>query len=173
MNVKNNRRRRESQEKIEKAFIELIQTREIQEIAVADIIRMTGLNRSTFYANYLDIYDLADKIRKKLEEDFSSMFTEASDDNEQNGSLKMFRHIYENQIFYKTYFKLQYDESQKISIYDRNVAIRYGLEENIEYHIEFFRNGLNAIIKMWLDGGCAETPEEMSEIIKQEHRNKW
>ena len=117
MNVKNNRRRRESQEKIEKAFIELIQTREIQEIAVADIIRMTGLNRSTFYANYLDIYDLADKIRKKLEEDFSSMFTEASDDNEQNGSLKMFRHIYENQIFYKTYFKLQYDERQKISMW--------------------------------------------------------
>ncbi|MBQ9943902.1 MAG: TetR/AcrR family transcriptional regulator [Clostridia bacterium] len=170
MNVKNNRRRRESQEKIEKAFIELIQTREIQEIAVADIIRMTGLNRSTFYANYLDIYDLADKIRKKLEEDFSSMFTEASDDNEQNGSLKMFRHIYENQIFYKTYFKLQYDERQKISIYDRNVAIRDGLEENIEYHIEFFRHGLNAIIKMWLAGGCRETPEQMVDILKREYR---
>lgn len=170
MNVKNNRRRRESQEKIEKAFIELIQTREIQEIAVADIIRMTGLNRSTFYANYLDIYDLADKIRKKLEEDFSSMFTEASDDNEQNGSLKMFRHIYENQIFYKTYFKLQYDESQKISIYDRNLAIRDGLEENIEYHIEFFRHGLNAIIKMWLAGGCRETPEQMVDILKREYR---
>ena len=170
MNVKNNRRRRESQEKIEKAFIELIQTREIQEIAVADIIRMTGLNRSTFYANYLDIYDLADKIRTKLEEDFSSMFTEASDDNEQNGSLKMFRHIYENQIFYKTYFKLQYDECQKISIYDRNVAIRDGLEENIEYHIEFFRHGLNAIIKMWLAGGCRETPEQMVDILKREYR---
>ena len=170
MNVKNNRRRRESQKKIEKAFIELLQTREIQEIAVADIIRMTGLNRSTFYANYLDIYDLADKIRKKLEEDFSSMFTEASDDNEQNGSLKMFRHIYENQIFYKTYFKLQYDESQKISIYDRNVAIRDGLEENIEYHIEFFRHGLNAIIKMWLAGGCRETPEQMVDILKREYR---
>lgn len=170
MNVKNNRRRRESQEKIEKAFIELIQTREIQEIAVADIIRMTGLNRSTFYANYLDIYDLADKIRKKLEEDFSSMFTEASDDNEQNGSLKMFRHIYENQIFYKTYFKLQYDESQRISIYDRNLAIRDGLEENIEYHIEFFRHGLNAIIKMWLAGGCRETPEQMVDILKREYR---
>ncbi len=170
MNVKNNRRRRESQKKIEKAFIELLQTREIQEIAVADIIRMTGLNRSTFYANYLDIYDLADKIRNKLEEDFSSMFTEASDDNEQNGSLKMFRHIYENQIFYKTYFKLQYDESQKISIYDRKVAIRYGLEENIEYHIEFFRHGLNAIIKMWLAGGCRETPEQMVDILKREYR---
>ena len=32
MNVKNNKRRRSSQEKIEKAFIELLQTQEIKEI---------------------------------------------------------------------------------------------------------------------------------------------
>ena len=66
MNVKNNKRRRESQEKIEKVFIELLQTREINDIAVSDIIKMTGLNRSTFYANYIDIFDLADKVREAL-----------------------------------------------------------------------------------------------------------
>lgn len=55
MNVKNNKRRRESQDKIEKAFVELLQTREIKEITVSDIIKLTGLNRSTFYANYIDI----------------------------------------------------------------------------------------------------------------------
>ena len=64
MNVKNNKRRRESQEKIEKAFIELLQTREIKEITVSDIVKNTGLNRSTFYANYIDIFDLADKTRE-------------------------------------------------------------------------------------------------------------
>ena len=57
MNVKNNRRRKASQEKIEKAFIELLQTREIKEITVSDIIKITGLNRSTFYANYIDVYE--------------------------------------------------------------------------------------------------------------------
>ena len=67
MNIKNNKRRRDSQDKIEKAFIELLQTREIKDITVSDLIKMTELNRSTFYANYIDIFDLADKTREKLE----------------------------------------------------------------------------------------------------------
>ena len=65
MNVKNNKRRRESQEKIERAFIELLQTRDIKDITVSDLIKMTELNRSTFYANYMDIFDLADKMCPK------------------------------------------------------------------------------------------------------------
>ena len=73
MNVKNNKRRRESQDKIEKAFLELLQPREIKEITVSDIIKLTGLNRSTFYANYIDIFDLADKTREKLEADFCAV----------------------------------------------------------------------------------------------------
>ena len=74
MNIRNNKRRRESQEKIERAFIELLQTREIKDITVSDLIKTTELNRSTFYANYVDIFDLADKTREKLENDFSDLF---------------------------------------------------------------------------------------------------
>ena len=107
MNVKNNRRRKESQEKIEKAFIELLQTNEIKDITVSDIIKITGLNRSTFYANYIDIFDLADKTREKLETDFSNLFADYDYFNERTGALKMFKHIKENQIFYKTYFHPQ------------------------------------------------------------------
>ena len=58
MNTKNNRRRRESVEKIEKAFVQQLQAKELKSITVADICKETGLNRSTFYANYPDIYDL-------------------------------------------------------------------------------------------------------------------
>ena len=54
MNVKNNRRRRDSQEKIERAMVELLQTREIKDITVSELIKMAGVNRSTFYANYID-----------------------------------------------------------------------------------------------------------------------
>ena len=171
MNTKNNKRKRESVEKIEKAFIELLQEKELKEISVSDICKITGLNRSTFYANFLDIYDLADKLRDKLEEEFSSLFVN-EDDREQNGALKMFTHIKENQIFYKTYFKLGYDEKHKIMIYDVERAKNDFDNKYIDYHIEFFRNGINAIIKMWLNGGCKETPEEMHEILKQEYRGR-
>ena len=172
MNVKNNKRRRESQEKIEKAFVDLLQRRSIQEITVSDIIKQTGLNRSTFYANYIDIFDLADKTRERLEADFSNLFAEYDYFNDRSGAEKMFNHIRENQIFYQTYFKLCYDDKHLISIYDPRRAEQEHIDSNIKYHIEFFRNGLNAIIKLWLAGGCRESPEEMAEVLKTEYRGR-
>ena len=173
MNVKNNKRRRESQEKIEKAFIELLQTREIKEITVSDLIKMTGLNRSTFYANYIDIFDLADKTREKLESDFSNLFAGYDDYYYENiGVEKMFAHIKDNQIFYKTYFKLCYDDKHLITIYDTKRAEKEYVETNLKYHIEFFRNGLNAIIKLWLAGGCQESAKEMADVLKAEYRGR-
>ena len=174
MNTKNNKRRRKSISAIEKAFIELLQTRNFKDITVSDICKLTGLNRSTFYANYVDVYDLADKLRERLEEDFSQQFSA----NEHNaylgtdGALRMFTHIYENQIFYKTYFKLGYDKAQPVLVYDRLRAEQDFQSEHISYHIEFFRAGLNAIIQQWLSGGCKESPETMADIIKAEYRGR-
>ena len=84
----------------------------------------------------------------------------------------MFQHIKEPQIFYKTYFKLCYDDKHLISIYDAKRAEKENMDNNLKYHIEFFRNGLNAIIKLWLAGGCQESPEEMAEILKSEYRGR-
>jgi len=172
MNVKNNKRRRESQQRIEKAFIELLQTNGIKDITVSDIIKAAGLNRSTFYANYLDIFDLADKTRERLESEFSNLFADYDYFNERSGALKMFRHIKENQLFYQTYFRLCYDDKHLISIYDPKRAEQEHISVNLKYHIEFFRNGLNAIIKLWLAGGCKESPEEMAEVLKMEYRGR-
>ena len=172
MNIANNRRRRDSREKIQKAFINLLQDRQMKDITVSDLIKATGLNRSTFYANYLDIYDLADKTRQMLEKDFSALFADYDYMNARDGAEKMFAHIKENQLFYKTYFKLCYDEKFLISTYDPKRAEKEQITQNIRYHIEFFRNGLNAIIKLWLAGGCKESPQEMAEILKQEYRGR-
>ncbi len=171
MNTKNNKRRRESVQKIMKAFVELLQEKEIKEISVSDICKMTGLNRSTFYANFIDIYDLADKLRGTLEEEFSELFSDYDTDKESSGALRMFRHIKENQLFYKTYFKLCYESEHLISIYDVKQAEELD-GKFLKYHIEFFRNGFNAIVKMWLADGCRETPEEMAQILQQEYRGR-
>lgn len=172
MNTVNNKRRRESVEKMERAFVQLLQTEELKNITVSDICKGSGINRSTFYANFLDIYDLADRLRTKLEREFSSLFSDYDYFNERSGALRMFTHIKENQIFYTTYFKLCYDETHKISIYDSRRAEREQIDRNVKYHIEFFRSGLNTIIKMWLADGCRESPEEMADILKSEYRGR-
>ena len=74
MNTPNNKRKKESMERIEKVFIELLQTKELNEISVSDICKRAGLNRTTFYANYTDIYGLADAIRDKLENEAFGLY---------------------------------------------------------------------------------------------------
>ena len=75
-------------------------------------------------------------------------------------------------IFYKTYFKLGFDKNAIIERYDSASASLYYGNDNIEYHIEFFKAGLNAIIKKWLQNNCKESPEEIFNIIKEEYKNK-
>lgn len=173
MNTKNNRRRRESIERIKKVFIELLQTKELHEITVSDICKRCELNRSTFYANYADIYELADKVGEDLEREVDLLYeTETTQSFNSNDYLKLFRHIKENQLVYCTYFKLGYDNQFKLKYYDIHQAKQHFDNQHIEYHIEFFRSGLNAIVKKWLADGCKETPEEMNEIIRSEYRGR-
>ena len=173
MNTKNNKRRKASREKIESIFYELIQTRELNQITVSDICKRAGLNRTTFYVNYADVYALADTVRLSLENAMDEMYREDRERGvNSNDYLRLFRHIAENQMLYKTYFKLGYDQEQKIVRYDTQLAKEHFDNRLVEYHCEFFKGGLNAIIKMWLAGGCRETPEELYEVIQTEYRGR-
>lgn len=173
MNTKNNRRRRDSIRRIERAFIDLLQVRELNEITVSELCKRSGLNRSTFYANYVDIYDLADKIRDHLEEEVTTLYAEEQQRAfNSNNFLKLFQHIRDNQLFYLTYFKLGYDSRHQVLLYDTALARQYFDGQHIDYHIAFFKSGFNAIVKLWLASGCRETPEEINKIIQSEYRDR-
>ena len=173
MNTPNNKRRKETRDKISKVFITLLQTKEITEISVTDICKLAKINRSTFYVNYLDIYDLADKIGQDLEQDVFSLYQEERDTNHNsNNFLKLFKHIKDNQIFYKTYFKLKMDQNLITQEYDYQLSKELYDDKYIDYHMEFFKAGLNAIIKKWLSNGCKESPEEIESILKSEYLTK-
>ena len=172
MNIPNNKKRKASVEKIEKTFVQLIQKKNIEEISVSMICELSGLNRSTFYSNYIDIYDLAEKVKKQMEVEFAQF--QLSNNSKQNpdGYLSMFKYIKDNQIFFKTYFKLEEISMDFPTQYRVELAEKYYDNKFIDYHIEFFRAGLNAVIKRWLNNGCKETPEEINEIIISEYKNK-
>lgn len=172
MNTPNNKRKRDSQEKIEKTFLQLIQKRNITEISVSTICKIAKLNRSTFYANYIDVYDLVEKVKNRMAEEFAEFQFSNSSQQNPNGYLNMFKYIKENQIFFKTYFKLEDISINTITQHDTDMAKKYYDNKYIDYHIEFFRAGLNAIIKKWLNNNCKESPEEMVKIITSEYKNK-
>ena len=172
MNKANNKKRKASVEKIEKIFLQLIQKKNIEEISVSTICELSGLNRSTFYSNYIDIYDLAEKVKQQMEVEFAQFQLSNNAKQNPDGYLNMFRYIKDNQIFFKTYFKLEEISKNVPTQYRIELAEKYYDNKYIDYHIEFFRAGLNAIIKKWLNNGCKETPEEISNILITEYKNK-
>ena len=173
MNTPNNKRKKESQLKIQKAFVNLIQEKNLNEISVTEICKITKLNRTTFYANYLDVYDLADKFREMMALELKEIYLdEYRNVNRSFDFLKLFKHIKENQLFYKTYFKLNINELP-IEEYNYNLADSLYDNKYIDYHIEFFKAGLNAIILKWLANNCKESPETINDIIVSEYKSKY
>ncbi len=172
MNTKNNKRRQASREKIESVFTELLQTKEISQISVSEICKESGLNRSTFYANYIDIYDLADKIRARLEGEVSALYYNDLANHSGNDYLQLFRHIRDHQPLYRMYFKLGYDTAHTINLDLLDQDHRIFPESVMSYHVEFHKAGLNAIIKKWLSCDCQESPEIMAQIIADEYQGR-
>lgn len=48
------------------AFIEMRSKKDLEHISVKELCELSNINKSTFYAHYLDIYDLSDKIESEI-----------------------------------------------------------------------------------------------------------
>lgn len=173
MNTKNNRRKQASVERIQKAFMLFLKEKELSQVSVSDICKQAGLNRSTFYAHYTDIYDLADKLCKELENEVTHLLVlEAGWQQSAQEFLKLFRHIRDHQPLYAFYFKLGYENTDRTWYDDRDLQSLPDISA-IDYHVAFFRHGFNAIVKLWLCRGCRETPEQMCQILLNEYSGRF
>ena len=118
-------------------------------------------------------FDLVEAVGKRLEADVLALYPVDETIKGNLDFLVLFRHIYDNQIFYKTYFKLGLDTNFSIPAYADKISMEQSCIDSIlEYRVEFFRAGLNAVLKKWLSGGCHETPEQIHEIIKIEYASR-
>ncbi|MDE7186722.1 MAG: TetR/AcrR family transcriptional regulator, partial [Lachnospiraceae bacterium] len=66
MNTKNNQRYKDTEALIQNTLLKLAHTTDIRQVTVSSICSMANINRSTFYAHYLDINDLVDQMGKNM-----------------------------------------------------------------------------------------------------------
>ena len=65
-NKRDDRRAAYSKKMIRESLYELMKTKPLNKITVKEICETADVNRSTFYAYYMDIYDLHQKITKEF-----------------------------------------------------------------------------------------------------------
>lgn len=168
MNTPDNKRRQESQAKIERAFVQQLQYKELAQISVTEICKDANVNRSTFYANYLDIYDLADQFAQKMMDSFFEIYADELEEWYQYHNYnftKILKSIRENPMFYEAFLKLNIDITD---LFRKNFGDAPSTDPVFdEYSQEFIQAGMNAVIKRWLLGGCAESPSQISRVLQQ------
>ena len=98
------------------------------------------------------------------------LFEEGFDRNTSDDVLlKLFTYIKDNLPQCKLYFKLGLNGRFPTPENAINKSNLYHNDSYGKYHQEYFRAGLSAIIKLWVDRECIETPEELISVLHREY----
>lgn len=181
MNTKNNKRSQETDEAIVHAAFEamLMGGKQISKITVREICERANINRSTFYAHYIDVYDLFEKVEMQMAEMCSERMMDSASGGFRGMTEGMFTFVAEYKEFYQIYFSELNRVSHIIEmmiapfknrIEDmKNSVMENGIPGEVEYHFAFFTAGVTSMLAQWLAGNCKETPQQLFDILARIH----
>lgn len=170
---------------IREALIELIEEKGFETLTVKDLCGKAGINRGTFYIHYQDKYDLLEQTEATIIRDIETILQEAQPlsltDLKINKlplplTVQLFAYLRENAALLNAVLGLKGDITFKNRItkaMERNIFTRSIFadlnQENFrvpsKYLISYLVSAHLGVIQLWLAGGCAETPQEMAEIL--------
>ena len=145
MNTPNNKRSLATEECLNNTLMALLKDKELADISVTELCEASDIDRSTFYAHYEDVFALGNACAADIEKRLSEVSHSVDD------FAWIFEYIKEHPEVFSIYFKL-------------GVSKTTG-----DYKEIFFRSGAYSVAKMWFDGGCVESSEQMGEIVKREY----
>lgn len=150
--------------RIKKNFILLIQSEELHQIKVAHLCKLSQVNRSTFYAHYLDIYDLSEQLTIEIEDKYLYMVNLKNDQvTLEEGFTELFNEVKNNPQLYNAYFKI--NPNKALIFKERTAADLSNQSHLLKYNSLFFRSGITAVVKLWLENNCQESIEEMVTLL--------
>ena len=144
-----------------------------------EICAASEIHRSSFYLHYKDIYDLMDQIEKRLGEYYGNLFSSPAEDYDLGQKFEqLFSFVREHQDFYRAYL-VRHAELHALNVVISDVgmesmrslveALGFQTENEVFYHHAFFRAGITAMLREWVQRGCQESPEEMCRVLTREY----
>ena len=175
-------------EKMDKAFLELLQKKDFEYITVKEICQGAGVNRSTFYLHYETIGDLLEESLEYMQQSFLAVFKGAKSviGDIENCShrelmwitpeylrpylnfIKENRQLYRAAMEHPAVFNADRTYERMFKHIFDPVLERFGVPEGERsYLMSFYLKGIAGIIEEWLKGGCKDDVEKMMAIIER------
>lgn len=168
-----------TQRAIQSSFIKLMNEVGFSNITVKDIVKNAEINRSTFYAHYLDKFDLLDKIEDKVLEDFSTfeeyinpslIFADSESEELQNAVKLLTDFIQRNGKLMAVLFSEKGNPGfvHKLGEMIKNIWIEKAIINNLtvpqNYAMASIIGVLENIMTEWVNNDLQETSEEFARI---------
>ena len=175
MNTDNNRRFQETDERILRAFGKLSLKKSIDRVTVSDVCREAGIHRTTFYGHYQDVVQLRKIVEQYPARMVFERMREEQNWNVRDAFLELTRFFFRNQDAIRRSLTAGRAESALPQFlpdrWDDEKDEKYlrffhsGTPEEAEYHRTYYEAGVQAVLQKWLNEGCRETPEEITEYL--------
>jgi len=170
--LKEDRRVRKTKRALREGLAELLTEKSIQNITVRELTDKVDIHRSTFYANFTDIYDLYSQIEDAVIQEIGEIFSE----NYVIGSKVffeiLFKYISENRQVCRMFLGKNVSPTFYSRLTDlfkeaylicwRNEFGVTGTAEELEYYVHFYLSGSLAVIGKWADEDFEYSTEQLS-----------
>lgn len=176
MNTKNNRQYQDSAARMEQAMLEAMNTMPFEKITVRFICEKAGVNRSTFYAHYTDIYDMIEQMETNLQKSLMDNYPVSAHVTPLSFAsfLPFLKFIREHRDFYRIALKTRFEFPlrQGYTLLWEEVikplCARAGItsEDEMRFYFIGFQASFTMILKHWVDRDCLEDEETVAQIIR-------
>lgn len=186
---KNESRYFDTAEKMDRAFLSLLEKKEFAYITVKEICATAGVNRSTFYLHYETLEDLLSECTEYLNAKFSEhmrqdgeAFVESIRDCPLEelylitprylvpylGYVKEHKRLFAAAIKNTKALRLEEIYRKLFRFVFVPILQRFCVSpEMMEYMMAFYVQGLMAIITQWLKNDCRDTEEQLIEVMQK------
>ena len=170
-------------ELMNKALLVLLEKKDLEFITITEITKKAGVNRSTFYLHYDNVYELLEETIENLHKQFVNSFKERALFEIKTKEESFFitderlipylKFVKENKRVLKLiHQKPQLFQAKKTyqQMYDKifyPAISKFITKENERlYKLEYYTAGVVAIINKWIELDCVTEMEELVKIIK-------
>ncbi len=171
--AKTDRRVKYTKTMLKQALVELMKTQHISKISVKSLCEHADINRSTYYAHYVDQYDLLRQLEQEVLDNLKQYLQKQDIDSNYPVSVQVLTrildYVQENAELFRALLSENCDWSFQKDIMElsRVVSIQAGRrldERTIEYLRVFGITGCISMVQKWLREGMIEPTSVMSEI---------
>lgn len=175
MNIENNQRYQQTEEKIVKAYGHLATQKSVDKITVTDICKEANIHRTSFYGHFESILELSSYVSNLQFQNLIKEFVTEDGWDLYQGILSELKFFYCHQALIRKNFKEASSTEHINKIFmelitpdlQTSYKKKFNLKNDTEliYHQSFVGAGFIEIIKRWILSGCQETPETIAGIM--------